>query len=193
MLEAPYSRFAGDSAVAVKIAPEQGWGIHWNEAHPNQPFTPVEVGPPPYISAAPPGSTQATPVISVPASSPQAVVPAVIEHASAPIAASSGIGAAAQSVPVLQAVSPPGVVTDLLVPAGLQGGGAQPGAAIAPMASDASDGSIAPLTLASHWAGDGWFIVPSAANEYGQAYAAGDGGFEFDVASGSFASDWFWV
>jgi hypothetical protein len=40
---------------------------------------------------------------------------------------------------------------------------------------------------------DGWFIVPSAANEYGDAvYAAGDG-FGFDVATGDFASDWVFI
>ena len=178
--------------MAVKVAPVQGWGIYWNDAHPSEPFTPVEVGPPPYISAAPTGSTQATPVISAPASAPQAVIPAMIEHASAPIAASSSIGAAAQSAPVLQAVTVPGVVTELLAPVGLQGGGAPASSAALADSGTPSEGSLAPLSLGAHWS-NGWFVVPSAANEYGQAYAAGDGGFEFDVASGSFASDWFWV
>jgi hypothetical protein len=42
------------------------------------------------------------------------------------------------------------------------------------------------------YADHGWFVVPSAANEYGEAYAAADD-FAFDVAAGEFSSDWFWV
>jgi hypothetical protein len=52
--------------------------------------------------------------------------------------------------------------------------------------------SLAPLSLA--WSSDdGWFIVPSAANEYGQAYAAANDGFAFDVAAGEFTVDFFFV
>jgi hypothetical protein len=54
--------------------------------------------------------------------------------------------------------------------------------------------SLAPLSLA--WADpsdNGWFVVPSAANEYGEAYAAADDGFAFDVAAGEFAVDFFFV
>ncbi len=54
--------------------------------------------------------------------------------------------------------------------------------------------SLAPMTLA--WADspdDGWFVVPSAANEYGEAYAAADDGFAWDVAAGEFAVDFFFV
>lgn len=36
----------------------------------------------------------------------------------------------------------------------------------------------------------GWFIVPSASNEYGSAYAAA-GDFAFDVAAGEFSAEWF--
>ena len=42
------------------------------------------------------------------------------------------------------------------------------------------------------YADHGWFIVPSASNEYGAAYAVADE-FTFDVAAGEFSSDWFWV
>jgi len=42
------------------------------------------------------------------------------------------------------------------------------------------------------YADHGWFIVPSAANEYGEGYAAADD-FAFDVAAGEFSADWFWV
>ena len=43
------------------------------------------------------------------------------------------------------------------------------------------------------YADHGWFIVPSASNEFGDGlYAAGDG-FSFDVATGDFASDWVFI
>jgi len=159
--------------VALKVAPEQGWGLHWNEAHPDRPFTLVEVGPAPYVLASPTGSSQATPAVSAPAM-PQAGAPA------------------AQSAPALQAVAVPGVVTELHIPVGLQGGGTQIGSATLSDSGSAGEGPLAPLTFGAHWS-DGWFVVPSAANEYGQAHAALEGGFEFDVATGSFTSDWFWV
>lgn len=46
-----------------------------------------------------------------------------------------------------------------------------------------------PLSFASY-ADNGWFIVPSAANEYGEGFASGDG-FAFNVATGEFTADWF--
>lgn len=65
-------------------------------------------------------------------------------------------------------------------------------------ASDTGGGDIARgLDLASldlnlsSFADHGWFIVPSASSEYGQAYAAAND-FAFDVAAGAFSSDWFW-
>ena len=48
------------------------------------------------------------------------------------------------------------------------------------------------MTITAALPADGWYIVPSAANEYGQAYAAADG-FDFNVATGDFASDWAFV
>jgi hypothetical protein len=51
---------------------------------------------------------------------------------------------------------------------------------------------LASLALNSpDYSDHGWFIVPSADNEYGQAaYAAADG-FAFDLAAGEFGTDWF--
>lgn len=40
------------------------------------------------------------------------------------------------------------------------------------------------------YADHGWFIVPSASNEYGPALALADD-FTFDVAAGEFSADWF--
>jgi hypothetical protein len=43
------------------------------------------------------------------------------------------------------------------------------------------------------YADHGWFVVPSAGNEYGDvAYTAGDG-FSFDVAAGEFTGDWVFI
>ena len=53
--------------------------------------------------------------------------------------------------------------------------------------------ALASLSLdGPSYAEHGWFIVPSAANEYGEGYAAA-GDFAFDVAAGEFSADWFWV
>ena len=44
----------------------------------------------------------------------------------------------------------------------------------------------------ANYSDHGWFIVPSASNEYGDTQVAGDG-FVFDVAAGEFTADWFFV
>src|ERR1043165_7897753 len=57
-------------------------------------------------------------------------------------------------------------------------------------------GTLASLAIDSSGYGDhGWFIVPSASAEYGDAHfdVAGADGFEFNVAAGEFTSDWFLV
>lgn len=52
---------------------------------------------------------------------------------------------------------------------------------------------LAPLALnLPDFTDHGWFIVPSASNEYGNVHVAGDG-FVFDVAIGEFTGDWFLV
>jgi hypothetical protein len=43
------------------------------------------------------------------------------------------------------------------------------------------------------YADHGWFVVPSASNEYGDAVAAAGDGFSFDVAAGEFTSDWVFI
>jgi hypothetical protein len=54
--------------------------------------------------------------------------------------------------------------------------------------------SLAPMSLTWADAADhGWFVVPSAANEYGDSYAAAGDGFEWNVAAGEFSADWFFV
>jgi len=116
---------------------------------------------------------------------------------SAPVTLTS----AASSLPMLSAthadatVAPVqlvgSAVTDIQAPAELSGIGG---------GDVARDGdSLASLALnGSDYAEHGWFIVPSTTNEYGdpggsgQAFAAADD-FSFDVAGGSFSSDWFWA
>lgn len=103
-------------------------------------------------------------VVSAPASSQAVVVPDFSQAASAPV-----------------------VVNDTHASLELRAGGA-----------DASSDSVASseasnlLSLNQHFLDNGWFVVPSAENEYGPVYAAGDG-FGWDVATGEFSADWFFV
>jgi hypothetical protein len=161
--------------VALKVAPEQGWGIYWNEAHPDRPFTPVEVSFAPSVSGP---TTQAA--------GPQ--------HTAVPVASQSGAQSLAPGM--LQIVSAPAPVAGVVAPLGDSGSGTLK---LAGELTGQSSGTIGDsgtsdaATLGGLHLADGWFVVPSAANEYGQTYAALEGGFEFDVATGSFTSDWFWV
>jgi hypothetical protein len=43
------------------------------------------------------------------------------------------------------------------------------------------------------YADHGWFVVPSASNEYGEAVATAGDGFSFDVAAGTFTGDWVFI
>lgn len=96
-----------------------------------------------------------------------------------------------------QFTSVPSVVTDLQGPAvGTHSGdlGSLSGFSDSYVARGES---IAPLALnASDFTDHGWFIVPSASAEYGDAHvdmAAATDGFAFDMATGDFTSDWFLV
>jgi len=92
-------------------------------------------------------------------------------------------GAAAHSDGSVQSVPVPSAVVD--VP-GAGSGGLGGGE----IARD-SDGLASLALNSSDYSDHGWFIVPSADNEYGQAaYAAADG-FGFDAAAGDFSTDWF--
>jgi len=100
-----------------------------------------------------------------------------------------------QSGAAPQFVSVASVVTDLQGSASSLRGGESPSSGGGGGGDIARGGeSLGPMTLAwADSADDGWFVVPSAANEYGQAYAAADDGFAWDVAAGEFAVDFFFV
>ena len=74
-------------------------------------------------------------------------------------------------------------------------------AAIAPTSGGDGGGEVArdgdhlaSLSIDSTaYADHGWFIVPSASNEYGDAVATAGDGFSFDVAAGTFTSDWVFI
>lgn len=166
--------------MALKVAPEQGWGIHWNEAHPDRPFTPVEVSLAPSV-AANAGSSQGTALTAAPAALPQAnSAPHVVAALEVPSA--SQVTSSAQPVSGAVAMAHNiGQFAALTVSA--------PVGALAFSTSSAADFDSGALHASLP---DGWFIVPSAGNEYGQAYVAGDG-LVWDVAAGEFSADWFFV
>jgi hypothetical protein len=125
-------------------------------------------------------------------SASSAEISSASSHDSTPIFSSAPLlpqsGAAPQSLAVGS------VVTDLHGSTSVLRGGESPsfGGGGGEIGRDGE--SLAPMSLA--WADssdNGWFIVPSAANEYGQAYAAAGDGFAFDVAAGEFAVDFFFV
>jgi hypothetical protein len=98
----------------------------------------------------------------------------------------------------LQLGSVPSAVTDIQAPAVIRGDGGGLSDAGGGVVARDGDGLASLALNSSDYADHGWFIVPSVANEYGdssgsgQAFAAADD-FSFDVAGGSFSSDWFWV
>jgi hypothetical protein len=151
--------------MALKVAPEQGWGIFWNEFHPSNPFTPVEVGP----TGAPVAST-------VQAGSASAGFSAHTVF-SAPAAADgfasvnfTQMNATASANPTYFAIG------------GSQGGSSGSG--------DPAPDSQGTLKLSFY--DDDWLIVPSFANEGGTSYAGSDDG-SWDLAGWSLASDWYLV
>jgi len=119
-------------------------------------------------------------------------MPSFSSHESTPILSSAPLLLQSGAAP--QFVSVASVVTDLQGSASALRGGESPSSGGG--GGDIARGgeSLAPMTLAwADSADDGWFVVPSAANEYGEAYAAADDGFAWDVAAGEFAVDFFFV
>ncbi|MEA2873462.1 MAG: hypothetical protein QOH67_3438 [Hyphomicrobiales bacterium] len=113
-------------------------------------------------------------------------------HDSTPVFSSAPLLPQSGAAP--QFVSVSSVVTDLQGSTSLLRGAESPssGGGGSEIARDGE--SLAPMSLA--WADssdNGWFIVPSAANEYGEAYAAAGDGFAWDVAAGEFTVDFFFV
>lgn len=162
---------------------------------PDQPATPTLTGAP--IARGPEAPAASTQVAQVTpdhgtARTDSISAPAITTFDATPSAPTTLSFAHATTPMLLAAVA--SAVTDIQLPAMTRGdaGGS----------SDASGGSgelargaetLASLSLdGPAYADHGWFIVPSASNEYGGGYAAADE-FTFDVAAGEFASDWFWV
>lgn len=139
-----------------------------------------------------------------------AAAPASDHGAEAPVLISAAGSSASVSMPTLQATTPvmlsnsspqlvsvssvvtegPGLTVerggDIAHTTGGDGGGT---------GEVGRDGDVfASLSIDSAaYADHGWFVVPSASNEYGDTvYAAGDG-FSFDVATGDFTSDWVFI
>jgi len=118
-------------------------------------------------------------------------VSSVSSHDSTPILSSAPLLPQSSAAPQLLPVA--SVVTDLQGPTSVLRGADSPSSGGGGEIARGGE-SLAPMSLA--WADssdDGWFIVPSAANEYGQAYAAADDGFAWDVAAGEFTVDFFFV
>ena len=120
------------------------------------------------------------------------IVPSFSSHDSTPVLSSAPLLTQSGAAP--QFVSVASVVTDLQAPASAPRGGESPSSGGGGGEIARGGESLAPMALAwADAADDGWFIVPSAANEYGEAYAAADDGFAWDVAAGEFTVDFFFV
>jgi hypothetical protein len=89
----------------------------------------------------------------------------------------------AQSAPVASAVTG--------VPSMAYGDGAGSGGAGGGEIARDADGLASLALNGPDYADHGWFIVPSASNEYGEAAYAAAGDFAFDMAAGEFSADWF--
>jgi hypothetical protein len=152
----------------------------WDAAWGPQPFTPLaNTGQGLAFTAASPASAQ----VSAPAVPHLATE---IATSSVPVVSQSALLTVSASV----VTAPGGTVT--AGNGGLTSGGLTSASSGDTSGASASDSAGAAGALFASLPDDGWFIVPSAANEYGQAYAAGDG-FVWDVATGEFAADWFFV
>jgi hypothetical protein len=157
--------------MAIKVAPEQGWGIYWNEFHPSNPFTPVEVGPTGAPVAPVSGSVQAGTFAHAPAGvSAQTVFSAPAAADGFASVSFTQMNATASANPTYFAIG------------GSQGGSSGSG--------DPAPDSQGTLKLSFY--DDEWLIVPSFANETGTSYAGFDDG-NWDLAGWSLASDWYVV
>lgn len=158
--------------MALKVAPEQGWGTHWNEFHPSNPFTPVEVGPTGAPVAPAAGSAQAG------ASAFTAAPAGFSAHTvfSAPAAADGFASVSFTQMNAATSANP--TYFAIGSNAGSSGSG------------DAAPDAQGTLKLSFH--DDDWRIVPSLANEAGTSYAGYDDG-SWDLAGWSLSSDWYVV
>lgn len=165
--------------MALKVAPEQGWGIHWNEFHPSNPFTPVEVGPTGAPVASPvAGTAQAATAAHTVFSAPAA--PAGFSAHTVFSAPAASDGFAVVNFASMNA-------TASVNPTYFAIGGSQGSASGSGDPAPDSQG-----TLKLSFYDDGWLIVPSFANEAGTSYAGYDDG-SWDLAGWSLASDWYLV
>jgi hypothetical protein len=161
-------------------------------------FTEVPDAPPTGVSLIPRGAAASSASQSADAgegalqlSGATPTAPSFSSHDSTPILSSAPLLLQSGAAP--QFVSVASVVTDLQAPASSLRGGESPSSSGGGEIARGGE-SLAPMSLA--WADssdNGWFVVPSAANEYGQAYAAADDGFAWDVAAGEFTVDFFFV
>ena len=184
--------------MALKVAPEQGWGTHWNEFHPSNPFTPIEVGPTGAPIAPVPSSAQAGTVATPPAgfsAHTMGSAPAAPASFSAHTVVSAPAGFSGHTV------SAPPAAADVV--AAINFGQMNATASVNPtyFAIGGSQGGSSgsgdhPLddqgTLKLSFYGDEWLIVPSFANETGTSYAGYDDG-AWDLAGWNLSSDWFLV
>jgi hypothetical protein len=162
--------------MALKVAPEQGWGIYWNEFHPDRPFTPVEVN-------------MATHQPSVAASAQAGGAPAPV---TAQGSASHSVFAAPAAADGFAAVNfaPMNAVASVTAAGFGSASQALSQTGSGDHAPDAQ-GSTLSLNQLSFY-GDDWLIVPSFANEAGTSYAGFDEG-TWDLAGWSLSSDWYLV
>jgi hypothetical protein len=160
--------------VALKVAPIQGWGVYYNDAHPSTPFTPVEVNPTTgQTTSLPAGSLQGGPQAAAAASS---------------VTDSFSAVNFAQMNSVVSTVG----TTSYLATGSSQGGTSSSGGS---SGSGHDQGDAAPLSISQLNFHDGWYVTPSVANETGgadQGSGLVDDGTGVDLA-GWGAADFFLV
>ena len=155
---------------------------------PDLPTAPTSLGAPAARGSEAPAGTQVTSdhgVARADSTSAPAVPTTFDATPSAPATPSfAHTGAPVQFLTVTSAVTE--VQPSTITRSGVGGLGETGGGEIARGADALASLSLDGPAHADH----GWFIVPSASNEYGPAYGAADD-FTFDVAAGAFSADWF--